>query len=1149
MSRLSKRSISAALTIGLIGLFAVPGEVRAAEQTFTVVDGAGVPIPNAFIAIVKADGDAVDGSITGADGTAKFDDANASGYIVTAPGYKPKTGSSVATATVTLEASTNSRLATANAYGGQVTSLAADGGSGISYVTTPEAKPSLWRSTDYGGSWSAVPTTADSANGIPQEQVSEVFTSGVEGEVAAVLNSGLYYSRDYGTTWKKVSGYETVGGAPQERDFHWVHAGTSSYLFVNNNTAIWAAVMPKANTDSEPTLASFSAVTKSAGSKIAFVGAKTSDDVFAVVTNATDTTITSLQSGATTVGGITAGASSTVSVSLNATSSSGDLLFASTLGSNSVKAIVAYDIESSAGVIKVAFNNGTSWVERNDNAMVSPGNNPLTGSSLQALSGVGQSCGENGTNPVGSIAPAAPAGALADFEVVGTIRQCFFLFNDTGTAAFGSTGATLGARSIAVLPMQGANNNTGFVWDSATNFTNNMVTLTGDGQFGVRKSANISAATDFRPQFGGGGDTSAANYLNFQAKAGTGLDSGGIAMTGITAPSITDVAYSPNSTDGSSYVVSMTATGGSRTLLTTDGGTSFSTIGAGGSKAVEWWNGAGGLQHIAAGFAFNESNFLHVKSFNTTSGAAALEMGDELAATAAARDAADPAARKAFTFSGAANPSGSPLRPRDFVVGASSGAPANAPDLIAIEGVPGSNQMYVAVNRCTGNTGPSGCTTDGGTVAVMDLSASTSTGAVTLSNVKFYGSELAASGVSAVTAPGYTAGINAIQYCPAGSNSRVAGTLFVAVAGKGIYKIANGTHSATGTTTGTFKDLKIDCDTGLMMGVQSDGLYFSFNGDTFVKANLPQAANVQNATSLALQAEGSTGGVTAVIGNEQGDIAALETDVAVLGSTNAAVQAGNASNPAAPPSIPADDAVVVNSAQTGKATGRVADIELPNNATDKVTASSVRKMSASSKMAVGTGSGAFKATLTGSAPGTQAPGTNAPGTVTPISGPVATFPKLAKGRSSTVAAIAKRAGLEVPVGAAVKAAVGGASKKICRVTKTKIQGLAPGRCSLTITVTPKGGTATKRSVTLNITGVPTIKRGKAITTVNAAAAAGLPTGKGYKVRGVVASTSKAQCKVIGGRLIGVVAGACSVTLTVTSPTGVVTSKKLKSVVY
>jgi hypothetical protein len=315
---------------------------------------------------------------------------------------------------------------------------------------------------------------------------------------------------------------------------------------------------------------------------------------------------------------------------------------------------------------------------------------------------------------------------------------------------------------------------------------------------------------------------------------------------------------------------------------------------------------------------------------------------------------------------------------------------------------------------------------------------------------------------------------------------------------------------------------------------------------------LPQAANVQNATSVALQAEGSTGGVTAVIGNEQGDVVALETDVAALGSTPAAVQAGNATNPSAAPTIPPDDAAVINSSSTGKATGRVSDIELPNNATDKVTASSVRKFGASSKMAVGTGSGAFKASLTGvTAPGTGTPGTGTPGTG--VTGPGATapsvFPKLARGRKATLAVIARRAGIEVPAGAKVKATVGGASKKICRVTGSRITALTPGRCSLSITVTPKSGAPTKRAITLNITGVPTIQRGKALTLLNGAAAVGLTTGKGFKVRGVVASTSKSTCKVIGGRLIGVIAGACSVTVTVTSPTGVVSSKKLKSVIY
>ena len=45
--------------------------------------------------------------------------------------------------------------------------------------------------------------------------------------------------------------------------------------------------------------------------------------------------------------------------------------------------------------------------------------------------------------------------------MVGTIGQCEFLFNSTGSVSLGTQALT--ADKVSLLPMNGANNNTGFV--------------------------------------------------------------------------------------------------------------------------------------------------------------------------------------------------------------------------------------------------------------------------------------------------------------------------------------------------------------------------------------------------------------------------------------------------------------------------------------------------------------------------------------------------------------------------------------------------------------------------------------------------------------------------------------------------------------
>jgi hypothetical protein len=616
-----------------------------------------------------------------------------------------------------------------------------------------------------------------------------------------------------------------------------------------------------------------------------------------------------------------------------------------------------------------------------------------------------------------------------------------------------------------------------------------MVSLSGDGQFGLRKSAVISADTFYRPTFGSAGGTTASQYINSQATAGTDVASGGIAVGGMVAPNVTDVVYSPNSTDGSQLVLSMTETGGSRTLLSTDGGTSFSTIGAGGSRSVEWWNGANGLQHIAAGFSNNPNEFLHVKSFNTNSGTGKLDMGDELAATAAERDAKDVSARKEFSFPGAANPSGSTLTPSSFVSGGGQTL------LSAIEGIAGKDAMLVGVNKCSQNLGPSGCESSQGSVALVGLSANSSTGAVTLSNVKYFGSEVAAGGATSAGSGTYAGDVKAIQYCPTGSATKVADTAFISVGGKGIYKITAVTtapaHAATGTTTGTYKDLKVDCDTGLIAVAGSDGLYFSVDGAAkFVKVTTtaapaggqqPPQQGVNNApTAVALQADGTTGEVTMIVASGNGDIKSVETSFAALGVSAADTKAGTATTPTAAITPAADSVNELNNSSTGKNTGAVLDLEIPNTAADKVTAAgvrslSVRKFATASKLSAGTGGGAFRAALrttttsSGSGAGTPGVGGTTPGAVAPK------VVSVKKGKTVSVTSALKRLGTKVVPKSKIVTTVSKASKKVCSVSKKNVvKGLKAGKCSLTVKVTPpatkkvKKPKTTRKKITITI---------------------------------------------------------------------------------
>jgi hypothetical protein len=157
---------------------------------------------------------------------------------------------------------------------------------------------------------------------------------------------------------------------------------------------------------------------------------------------------------------------------------------------------------------------------------------------------------------------------------------------------------------------------------------------------------------------------------------------------------------------------------------------------------------------------------------------------------------------------------------------------------------------------------------------------------------------------------------------------------------------------------------------------------------------------------------------------------------------------------------------------------------------------------------------------------------------------VSALPFVRKGGQRTLPFIAKKSLVTVPRGAKVSGVVARASRSVCRVSGTRLVGVAPGRCRLRITVTPKTGRSTKQWVYVNVSGSPTVRRSSSVSLVQAAAAARMTTGAGLSVRGIVASSSKRVCKVSGSKIRGLGAGRCRVTVTVSSAGGATATKRL-----
>lgn len=215
------------------------------------LSAAGQPLGGAFVAATGVNGHAAavsDSSgafsLTLPDGTYRLS-ADAPGFTAAEANEVVVSGSSSDDLTLV---SSGAKLNPLPLFGGPPGDVAADGTPGVLYLAGGNVGD-LYRSLDWGGTWTQVTVARDDAShglstaGSPDD----VVTSGVPGEVAVSLHNGggVFYSTDYGVTWHQVA--NSVLPSPNGLPILWGHAGARSVMVLRTASETYVANMTAAN--------------------------------------------------------------------------------------------------------------------------------------------------------------------------------------------------------------------------------------------------------------------------------------------------------------------------------------------------------------------------------------------------------------------------------------------------------------------------------------------------------------------------------------------------------------------------------------------------------------------------------------------------------------------------------------------------------------------------------------------------------------------------------------------------------------------------------------------------------------------------------------------------------------------------------------
>ena len=538
--RPTRRPTLRPLVLLLLALgFVRPDAARAVGTitgTVTTSEPSGSVVAGAFVAATGPAGQV--GTVTDDTGAYTLDVEDGTYTVVVgAPGNQVGRAAGV---TVSGDEVVRSFLLTASGtkfsalgvFGGQISGILADGQTGVFYAAT-SVIPQLFRTVDYGGTWSPVTLASDDAddglNGDNTSGGSGMATSGFPGEVAAIVQSTLYYSTDFGVTWKAALG--VLGGGPNPPALYWGHVGSTSVLLAVGGATTLRADM----TAPTPTLAAMTTPYAGANDRMAVANGADAPWV-AVVDAAGQLSIYPLDMTATPVA-----ASTLAGFPANPTF----VRFGGGHGGagNPPDAVLVYASGNPSGTAVLATKSAAS-------ASFSAGD-------LSSATAIGGGCGA-GPGAVGSLSPLSTG-----TDGSGTVSQCFLT----------KTGTSMTAQSVS-----GINNNTGLVFDAGYDGASNQVIISGDGNHGLVKSAQAMSGVP--------------SFPNVQfAQAGTGAGTGGIAVNGFTVGVVKDSTYGPA---GASQVATiLSGSGGGFSIASDDGGATMVPAVVKGGRAVDWFTGAG----------------------------------------------------------------------------------------------------------------------------------------------------------------------------------------------------------------------------------------------------------------------------------------------------------------------------------------------------------------------------------------------------------------------------------------------------------------------------------------------------------------------------------------------------------------------------
>ncbi len=421
----------------------------------------------------------------------------------------------------------------APAFGADIRAIVADGRSGVFYSAT-NVVPQIFRTFDYGGTWSPITLSVDDASGVPSNiaglSPSNLITSGFPGEVAVLLNSKVYFSQNFGNSWQEISAPDGFYAS----SIYWGHKGATSVVLAVHGTTVWRADM----STTSPILEAYPTTLLTTALDRLTVGNGGSAPYVAVV-NQSGTQVDLYV--------LTASGSFTLHESITITAPAGEPYYIAMGGESSTSGAPPNVVVVGSVVFSPSFADKLAVVMKassSTNFSAAPQNTfDLTSSGCNSY--------------YGAIAPNS-GGAQAAIKN----GLCWLELTESG-------GSLSGTPALVYNATRGT-------FDSDYDGSSNQVILSPDESRGVVKSVGV--------------DFAGVPTFDLSTDASAGTSSGGIAVNGIAAPIVEDTAYAPSSSILFSSILK--PKGGNRSMVTTDGGTTMQVAVKRGGYATDWWTGS-----------------------------------------------------------------------------------------------------------------------------------------------------------------------------------------------------------------------------------------------------------------------------------------------------------------------------------------------------------------------------------------------------------------------------------------------------------------------------------------------------------------------------------------------------------------------------